>query len=76
MPAVERIPIQSRELDAAIEVAAEGVLRRAAQALAAVMRGGTVVIEERVATFGDEEIIEETILEAGNPGEEPTDGRD
>lgn len=64
---VYRIPIQSRELTAAIEGAADGVLRRAAEAVAFVMAGNTAIIEEQIAAIGDEVIIEETILEASDP---------
>jgi hypothetical protein len=64
---VIRIAIQRRELEAALTDAPEGVLRRAAVAVANVMDGHTVVIEEQITVVGDEAIIEETILEATVP---------
>lgn len=64
---VFRIPIQSRELTAAIEASDDTVLRRAGEAVAKVLTGNTVVIEEFIGAVGDEAIIEETILEAREP---------
>lgn len=60
-----RVEIQRRELDVAIDQAPESVIRRAAQAMAVLLDGGTVIVEERIGEVpGGETVIEETILEA------------
>jgi len=65
---VQRIPIQRRELDAALmDGTPDSVLHQAALAIAHVMDGHTVIIEERIGAIGDEVIIEETILELARP---------
>jgi hypothetical protein len=65
---VMRVEIQRRELDVAVDEAPEGVIRRAAMALTALLDGGTVVVEERIGEIpGGEVIVEETVLEAVAP---------
>jgi hypothetical protein len=64
---VDRVPIQRQELEAALAKEPDGVIRRAAEAVAAVMDGRTIIIEERVGVIGNEEWIEETVLEASVP---------
>jgi hypothetical protein len=62
---VQRIPIQRRELDAAMRDASDSVIKRAAEAMSVLLDGGTVIVEERIGDLpGGEEMIEETILEA------------
>lgn len=65
---VYRVPVQSLELADALWDAPDGVLRRAAQVVLHVMAGDVVVIEERIGSVGDEDVIEETVLEAGVAG--------
>ncbi len=65
---VIRVEIQRRELDVAIAEAPEGVIRRAAVAMAALLDGGTVIVEERIGELpGGEVLVEETMLEAMVP---------
>jgi hypothetical protein len=64
---VHRIAIQQQELDQAIAMQPDTVLARAGRALSAVMAGHTVIIEEMIGAIGDEDIIEETVIEAERP---------
>ena len=65
---IVRVPIQRRELDAAIEGEPDTVVRRAAQAMAALLDGSTVVVEERIGELpGGEELFEETTLSVDLP---------
>lgn len=59
----ERVPIQRRELDLAMEMQPSGVVRRAAEALALLLDGKTIIVEERIAELpGGEDLIEETVI--------------